>query len=215
VHGKERYTAVDDLHAVKSHHIGDGAATAQIHPTQLAGMIADPGFVQDAAQLRDVFRIGIIGAGFPSGAGEFVEAQPPAQVSGVFLLKGRGVERIKGRAHIRAEHAGIGQAAAKREGAATATAIQQLRHGIFQEKGARAGSAHAADLLFIAEEAAGGAGSKLGTGGMLTKVHASRLAASMGTDAVIANGDHPEIIYDILDGKDVGTLFVAQGKDEK
>lgn len=71
------------------------------------------------------------------------------------------------------------------------------------------------DLSEKIEEAAGGAGSKLGTGGMLTKVHASRLAASMGTDAVIANGDHPEIIYDILDGKDVGTLFVAQGKDEK
>lgn len=70
------------------------------------------------------------------------------------------------------------------------------------------------DLSEKIEEAAGGAGSKLGTGGMLTKVHASRLAASKGTNAVIANGNHPEIIYDILEGKDVGTLFVAHGKDD-
>ncbi|MBR6708271.1 MAG: hypothetical protein IKL84_01175, partial [Clostridia bacterium] len=36
------------------------------------------------------------------------------------------------------------------------------------------------------EEAAGGSGSKLGTGGMLTKVHASRIAAEHGTNSVIA-----------------------------
>lgn len=65
------------------------------------------------------------------------------------------------------------------------------------------------DLSEQIETAAGGAGSKLGTGGMLTKVHASRLAAENGTDAVIANGNNPEIIYDILDGTDVGTLFIA------
>lgn len=65
------------------------------------------------------------------------------------------------------------------------------------------------DLSEKIEEAAGGAGSKLGTGGMLTKVHASRLAAEHGTNAVIANGNDPEIIYSILDGEDVGTLFIA------
>lgn len=65
------------------------------------------------------------------------------------------------------------------------------------------------DLSEQIEEAAGGAGSKLGTGGMLTKVHASRIAAEHGTNAVIANGSDPEIIYDILDGADVGTLFIA------
>ena len=70
------------------------------------------------------------------------------------------------------------------------------------------------DLSEKIEEVAGGAGSKLGTGGMLTKVHASRLAAAQGINAVIANGDDPKIIHNILDGMDVGTLFVARGKDE-
>ena len=65
------------------------------------------------------------------------------------------------------------------------------------------------DLSEKIEEAAGGAGSKLGTGGMLTKVHASRIAAEHGTNSVIANGNNPEIIYDILNGVDIGTLFIA------
>ena len=71
------------------------------------------------------------------------------------------------------------------------------------------------DLSEKIEEAAGGAGSKLGTGGMLTKVHASRLAAEAGINAVIANGNDPEIIYDILNGEDVGTLFIASEYDKK
>ena len=66
------------------------------------------------------------------------------------------------------------------------------------------------DLSEEIEKAAGGAGSKLGTGGMLTKVHACRLAAEKGINAVIVNGQDPRIVYDILDGKDVGTLFVAR-----
>ena len=66
------------------------------------------------------------------------------------------------------------------------------------------------DLSEAIENAAGGAGSRLGTGGMLTKVHASRLAAAAGIHAVIANGSDPEILYRILDGEDVGTMFVGK-----
>lgn len=66
------------------------------------------------------------------------------------------------------------------------------------------------DLSEEIEKAAGGAGSKLGTGGMLTKVHASRLAAEDGIVSIIANASTPEIIYDILDGKEIGTMFVPE-----
>ncbi|MBP1588545.1 MAG: glutamate 5-kinase [Clostridia bacterium] len=66
------------------------------------------------------------------------------------------------------------------------------------------------DLSEKIEEAAGGSDSELGTGGMLTKVHASRLAAEKGVAAVICNGEDPAIIYDILDGKDVGTMFIPE-----
>jgi glutamate 5-kinase len=59
------------------------------------------------------------------------------------------------------------------------------------------------------EECAGGAGSSRGTGGMATKISAAKIATSAGTHLVIANGNEPGIILDIISGKDVGSLFAA------
>ncbi len=56
---------------------------------------------------------------------------------------------------------------------------------------------------------AGGAGSERGTGGMATKLIAARLAAGAGVEMVIANGSNADVLYDIVDGKDVGTRFIA------
>lgn len=55
-----------------------------------------------------------------------------------------------------------------------------------------------------------GAGSALGTGGMATKLVAARIATSNGVMMVIANGARPDALYDIVDGKPVGTLFIAK-----
>lgn len=57
---------------------------------------------------------------------------------------------------------------------------------------------------------AGGAGSRRGTGGMITKIHAAELATENGIDMIIANGGKPELLYDILAGEQVGTLFVGR-----
>ena len=46
-----------------------------------------------------------------------------------------------------------------------------------------------------------------GTGGMVTKLHAAEICLSCSCDMVIANGSRPENLYDILDGKAVGTTF--------
>lgn len=59
------------------------------------------------------------------------------------------------------------------------------------------------------EKAASGAGSSFGTGGMITKIIAAKMCDESGTDTIIANGDQPEILFDIIDGKDIGTLFIA------
>lgn len=48
---------------------------------------------------------------------------------------------------------------------------------------------------------AGGAGSSLGTGGMKTKLDAAALCLANNCEMIIANGAHPKVIYDILDGK--------------
>lgn len=54
---------------------------------------------------------------------------------------------------------------------------------------------------------AGGKGSDLGTGGMATKIQAAQIATSKGTDMIITNGDNPAVLYDIVDGTEVGTKF--------
>jgi len=54
---------------------------------------------------------------------------------------------------------------------------------------------------------AGGAGSSRGTGGMITKLAAAEIINNAGTDMFILNGSDPFILYDLLDGKCVGTLF--------
>ena len=59
-------------------------------------------------------------------------------------------------------------------------------------------------------ELAGGAGSALGTGGMATKISAARRATAAGVDLIIANGAHAEVLYDIMDGKTVGTRFAGK-----
>lgn len=54
---------------------------------------------------------------------------------------------------------------------------------------------------------AGGAGSSRGTGGMQTKLIAARRAGSAGIDMAILNGNRPQLLYDLLEGKEVGTRF--------
>lgn len=51
--------------------------------------------------------------------------------------------------------------------------------------------------------------SNVGTGGMASKIAAARIATDSGADMVIANAKDTNIIYDLLQGKDVGTLFLA------
>lgn len=57
---------------------------------------------------------------------------------------------------------------------------------------------------------AGGSGSSLGTGGMLTKIHAAEICTSHGADMIIASGADPDLLYDITDGKQVGTRFYGR-----
>lgn len=58
---------------------------------------------------------------------------------------------------------------------------------------------------------AGDVGSALGTGGMKTKLKAAKLCMESGCDMVIANGEKPELLYDIVSGKAGGyTRFFAK-----
>lgn len=58
----------------------------------------------------------------------------------------------------------------------------------------------------------GGSGSSWGTGGMATKVSAAAYGMKHGIDTYVISGANMDGIYDIIDGKSIGTLFTAGGK---
>ncbi|AOG21662.1 glutamate 5-kinase [Acidovorax sp. RAC01] len=68
--------------------------------------------------------------------------------------------------------------------------------------------AKAGDLAL--EAMAGGAGSSIGKGGMITKILAAKRAAGSGASTVIAWGREPDVLLRLSGGESLGTLLVAQ-----
>ena len=62
--------------------------------------------------------------------------------------------------------------------------------------------------------AGSGSSTDVGTGGMDAKLVASKMATDAGADVIIMNGDDPLNIYRVLDGQDIGTLFLAHEDPE-
>ena len=56
----------------------------------------------------------------------------------------------------------------------------------------------------------GGAGTDRGTGGMVTKIHAAKIAGDEGIPTVIMNGSDPADIYKLIDGHSIGTVFTIR-----
>ena len=57
---------------------------------------------------------------------------------------------------------------------------------------------------------AGGKGSSLGTGGMVTKIKAAQISTDAGCDMIIANGADPQLLYGIVEGEKIGTRFLKK-----
>ena len=60
------------------------------------------------------------------------------------------------------------------------------------------------------EAMAGGVGSSIGSGGMITKIIAAKRAAGSGASTVIAWGREPDVLLRLAQGESIGTLLVAQ-----
>ncbi len=56
---------------------------------------------------------------------------------------------------------------------------------------------------------AGGVGSNRGTGGLITKLHAAQIVTEHGTPMFIVNGENPELLYDLFEGRQIGTYFMS------
>lgn len=59
----------------------------------------------------------------------------------------------------------------------------------------------------MVRNAAEGAGTAMGTGGMTTKVNAATICMERGIDVVIANSENLKVIRDIVEGEEIGTIF--------
>lgn len=64
------------------------------------------------------------------------------------------------------------------------------------------------------EALGGGSGSAVGTGGMATKLKAAKTVMAAGCDMVIANGRDPDILYDVIAGKEIGTKFIGRKNND-
>lgn len=60
------------------------------------------------------------------------------------------------------------------------------------------------------EDMAGGAGSSVGTGGMITKILAAKRAANSGGDTIIASGHEPHVLVRLSQGECIGTELRAE-----
>jgi glutamate 5-kinase len=70
------------------------------------------------------------------------------------------------------------------------------------------------DITPELEKLASGAGSSFSTGGMVTKISAAKICLKDGIDCIITSGSDPAIIFDILQGKVIGTHFVARNEKQ-
>lgn len=66
---------------------------------------------------------------------------------------------------------------------------------------------HVTELTPEILESAGGAGSKFGTGGMMSKLKSAQIIFDNDSQMILMNGADPRLILQVLEGKNIGTLF--------
>ncbi|MCO5101530.1 MAG: glutamate 5-kinase [Burkholderiaceae bacterium] len=88
------------------------------------------------------------------------------------------------------------------------------QRGLYTADPRRDPDAHLLDCVVagdpVLEAMAGGAGSAIGSGGMITKVLAARRASAGGTHTVVASGREADVLVRLAAGESLGTRFVAQ-----
>ena len=96
---------------------------------------------------------------------------------------------------------------------ADALVILTDQHGLYSEDPRKNPQAHRIDTARAGDPAlermAGGAGSSIGRGGMITKILAAKRAASSGASTVIAWGREPDVLLRLCAGEAIGTALLA------
>lgn len=71
------------------------------------------------------------------------------------------------------------------------------------------------EITDAVRNSAGDTVSKVGTGGMRTKIHAAEICREAGCNTVIASSSVPNVIEKIISGEEIGTIFIADRKERK
>ena len=111
MHIEHGNAAVDYLHTVKSHDVGNRSAAAQVNAAELGELNGNIVLFHDGADISEIFRIGIVGTGFAACTRKFVERHTAAKISNVFRVKRRFIQCVVSGSYIGREHFGIGKAA--------------------------------------------------------------------------------------------------------
>jgi len=85
--------------------------------------------------------------------------------------------------------------------------------GLYTEDPQRGRARHLSRISEITPEVermASGIGSEFGSGGMVTKIHAAKIAGAARVGIYIADGHDPEVLRKIMDGEEIGTYFVPK-----
>ncbi|MEG1641671.1 MAG: glutamate 5-kinase [Synergistaceae bacterium] len=88
--------------------------------------------------------------------------------------------------------------------------------GLYDKSPSSPGAKRISEVKEITQEIeamAGGTGSAFAMGGMFTKINAAKTCTKYNCDMVIAKADDPKILYNILDGEDIGTYFQASATE--
>jgi len=85
--------------------------------------------------------------------------------------------------------------------------------GLYTEDPQRGRARHLSRISEITPEVermASGIGSEFGSGGMVTKIHAAKIAGAARVGIYIADGHDPDVLRKIMDGEEIGTYFVPK-----
>lgn len=107
------YAAVDDVAAPVGHDVGDGATAALVDFTQFPDLPGNFFFVEDAADFRHKFGVGVVAACLAAGTGVFAQADAVAEFGRVLFFIGIGKDRVEGGADVGRQDFAVAQGPAQ------------------------------------------------------------------------------------------------------
>ena len=146
------YAAVDDVAAPVGHDVGDGATAALVDFTQFPDLPGNFFFVEDAADFRHKFGVGVVAACLAAGTGVFAQADAVAEFGRVLFFIGIGKDRVEGGADVGRQDFAVAQGPAQPDFLVMTLEGQEFGNEVRKIRRLDAGVADGTDFFFIGKE---------------------------------------------------------------